>query len=127
MRRFFRRRTVRIAAAALAIPALVVGAYGFYLANMAGALPWQPDPTRIPITPFADIPGFSVPATQTPTPVRTPTPGPATPTPETASEGTTTTERGIADVGIAPPAVGPVRSLDETIRPDLSMTAVRAG
>jgi hypothetical protein len=25
-----------------------------------GLLPWQPEPTRIPITPFADIPGDDV-------------------------------------------------------------------
>jgi hypothetical protein len=40
----------------------VVAGFGVYLASVAGALPWQTDPTRIPITPFADIPGFSVPA-----------------------------------------------------------------
>ena len=41
---------------------LVVASYGLSLANEAGRLPWQEDPTRIPITPFADIPGFSAPA-----------------------------------------------------------------
>jgi hypothetical protein len=40
---------------------LLVGGYGMYLASEAGRLPWQEDPTRIPITPFADIPGFSAP------------------------------------------------------------------
>ncbi len=49
---------------------LVVGGYGMYLASLAGELPWQAEPTRIPITPFADIPGFGPPAaaTSTPTP-----------------------------------------------------------
>jgi len=41
--------------------------WAFYLASLTGSLPWQTDPTRIAITPFADIPGFS-----TPTPMATP-------------------------------------------------------
>jgi hypothetical protein len=28
------------------------------LANDAGMLPWQEEPTLIPVTPFADFPGF---------------------------------------------------------------------
>jgi len=48
---------------------LVAAGYGTYLAGEAGRLPWQEDPTRIPITPFADIPGFGAP---TPTPTSTP-------------------------------------------------------
>lgn len=35
--------------------------YGVFLASEAGRLPWQEDPTRIAITPFADIPGFNEP------------------------------------------------------------------
>jgi len=46
---------------------VVVASYGFYLADMAGKLPWQAEPTRIPVTPFSDFPGFN------PTP--TPSPG----------------------------------------------------
>lgn len=46
---------------------LVAAGYGTYVAGEAGRLPWQEDPTRIPITPFADIPGFSSP-TPAPTP-----------------------------------------------------------
>ena len=45
---------------------VIVGGYGISLASDAGRLPWQEQPTRIAITPFADIPGFSAP---TPTPV----------------------------------------------------------
>jgi hypothetical protein len=51
-----------------------------YLASVAGELPWQEDPTRIPITPFADIPGFTLPtkipttAAASGTPIGTPTP-----------------------------------------------------
>lgn len=43
--------------------------YATYLAGVAGELPWQTDPTRIPVTPFADIPGFSAP---TPLPTAAP-------------------------------------------------------
>ena len=50
--------------------ALVVAGVGTYAASEAGRLPWQEDPTRIPITPFADIPGFGAP---TPTPAASPT------------------------------------------------------
>ena len=74
MLRFLRRRSLRIALVAVAIPALLIGVYAFSLANTAGMLPWQADPTRIPITPFADIPGFSLPTTSSTTTV---TPAPA--------------------------------------------------
>ncbi len=67
------RRLTLLAAAALAL-ALLIGGYGMYLASVAGRLPWQEEPTRIPITPFADIPGFGA-----------PTPEPATPAPVTSS------------------------------------------
>ena len=41
---------------------LFTGSFGIYLADEAGKLPWQEDPTRIPVpAPFADIPGFSAP------------------------------------------------------------------
>lgn len=36
---------------------LIVAGYALYLANMAGRLPWQEEPTRIPVTPFADLGG----------------------------------------------------------------------
>ena len=59
--RIMRRRLspiwIGVIAVALAFIVLI-GAYGTYLANAAGRLPWQEEPTRIPITPFADIPGF---------------------------------------------------------------------
>lgn len=47
----------------------IVLGYAVYLASEAGELPWQTDPTRIPVTPFGDIPGFSVP---TPLPTAAP-------------------------------------------------------
>jgi hypothetical protein len=40
---------------------IFTGSFGIYLAGEAGKLPWQVDPTRIPVTPFADIPGFTAP------------------------------------------------------------------
>ena len=43
---------------AIGVFLLVVGGFGYYLADTAGKLPWQEDPTRIAITPFAGIPGF---------------------------------------------------------------------
>jgi cytochrome bd-type quinol oxidase subunit 1 len=47
---------------------LAAGSFGFYLANEAGRLPWQVDPTRIPVTPFSDFPGFNAPSTPVSTP-----------------------------------------------------------
>jgi hypothetical protein len=55
---------------------LVTGGFGIYLADEAGRLPWQTDPTRVSegITPFAGIPGFSEPTAVPSTPTATPTP-----------------------------------------------------
>jgi hypothetical protein len=39
------------------VPLLILLVLGLSLASSAGILPWQPEPTRIPITPFADLPG----------------------------------------------------------------------
>ena len=50
-----RRRTLVIAVIVL-VPLLILAAWGLSLAGSAGFLPWQPEPTRIPITPFADLP-----------------------------------------------------------------------
>jgi hypothetical protein len=51
-----RRRTLVIAVIVL-VALLILAAWGLSLAGSAGVLPWQPEPTRIPITPFADLPG----------------------------------------------------------------------
>ena len=59
-----------IAGTTLAVTVAVV-AFAIYLASLTGSLPWQVDPTRIPITPFAGIPGFNAPIA-TSTPVATP-------------------------------------------------------
>jgi len=60
--RLFRRRRNRVIAVVVLVPLLFAVGFGFYLASLAGELPWQVDPTRIAITPFADIPGFGAPA-----------------------------------------------------------------
>lgn len=58
-----RRRA--IIATLVLIPIAIVLFFALYLANTAGELPWQTDPTRIPVTPFANLP--TAPAA-TPTP-----------------------------------------------------------
>ena len=55
--------TVLLVIVALAF--ILIGAYGTYLADQAGYLPWQEEPTRIAVTPFADL--------TMPTPESTPT------------------------------------------------------
>jgi hypothetical protein len=50
-----RSRTMLIAAVIL-VPLLVLAAWGVMFAGSVGMLPWQPEPTRISITPFADLP-----------------------------------------------------------------------
>ncbi|HWV22956.1 MAG TPA: hypothetical protein VNZ58_02095 [Thermomicrobiales bacterium] len=35
---------------------VIVGGWTFYDAWDAGVLPWQPDPTRVVVTPFANLP-----------------------------------------------------------------------
>ncbi len=49
-----RRRNLILIVVVLAL--LIVAAWGLSLAGSAGVLPWQPEPTRIAITPFADLP-----------------------------------------------------------------------
>jgi len=64
-----RRYPLLTAALAIALVlTLVIGGYGMFLASEAGRLPWQVDPTRIPVTPFADFPGFGNPSTPETTP-----------------------------------------------------------
>ncbi|MCC7024477.1 MAG: hypothetical protein IT338_16750 [Thermomicrobiales bacterium] len=54
-----RRRNAIIALVVLA-PLLILAAWALSFAGSAGMLPWQPEPTRIPITPFADLMGEAV-------------------------------------------------------------------
>lgn len=56
-----RRQRTRVFVVAAVLVIVLVGGFGLYLGSLAGELPWQEDPTRIPITPFADIPGFGDP------------------------------------------------------------------
>jgi len=55
-----------IIATLVLIPIALVLFFSLYLANTAGELPWQTDPTRIPVTPFANLPTA---------PASSPTPG----------------------------------------------------
>ncbi len=57
----------KIIATLVLIPIGVVLVFSLWLANEAGELPWQTDPTRIPITPFANLPTVE-PAAATPSP-----------------------------------------------------------
>jgi hypothetical protein len=61
------RRARWFLALAICLPVLVVAGFGLYAASLTGDLPWQTDPTRIPVTPFADIPGFGDQGTPVPT------------------------------------------------------------
>ena len=52
-----RRRRRNIMIVAVLVPLLILVVVALTLAGSAGVLPWQPEPTRIAITPFADLPG----------------------------------------------------------------------
>ena len=56
MRRAWNREWIRVLLVVGLIGVIAVGGFGVYLLSVAGDLPWQVDPTRIPITPFADAP-----------------------------------------------------------------------
>jgi uncharacterized SAM-binding protein YcdF (DUF218 family) len=60
------RRRYLIIALVVLIPLLILAAWGLTFAGSAGMLPWQPEPTRIPITPFADLPSVGGAATPGP-------------------------------------------------------------
>ncbi len=53
-------RNIIIAVAIIVFLAIIF--WALMMAGSAGLLPWQPEPTRIPITPFADLPGVGTPA-----------------------------------------------------------------
>jgi hypothetical protein len=59
-----RRRNLMIAM--VLVPLLILAVLALALAGSAGFLPWQPEPTRIPITPFADLQSASDAATPVP-------------------------------------------------------------
>lgn len=52
----FSRRILLFVGAAVILIIAIVGIWTFYDAWSAGMLPWQPEPTRIAVTPFADLP-----------------------------------------------------------------------
>ena len=64
MARTPRRRWLTAVLVLFVLAVIVVGAFATYMAGQAGYLPWQEQPTRIPITPFANLP--TVPAEGTP-------------------------------------------------------------
>lgn len=66
-----RPKRTRIVVLRIAIPAVMIAVFGIYLASIAGELLAREAPTRVPVTPFAGIPGFTV-----PTPASSPDPSP---------------------------------------------------
>jgi hypothetical protein len=50
------RRWVLAVAALMVLILIVVGGWTFADAWEAGMLPWQPEPTRVVVTPFANLP-----------------------------------------------------------------------
>lgn len=56
MERERRSRGVVVAAVVLMV-LVILAAVVLVGVGSQGLLPWQPDPTRIPVTPFADLPG----------------------------------------------------------------------
>lgn len=50
------RRMLFALAVVLIVLAIIVGGWTFYDAWQLGVLPWQPEPTRTVVTPFADLP-----------------------------------------------------------------------
>ena len=55
------RRRRNMAIAAVLVPLAILLVIGLVMAGSAGFLPWQPEPTRVAITPFANLPGTPVP------------------------------------------------------------------
>ena len=50
------KRMLMALAVIVVVTISVIGAWTFYDAWNAGVLPWQPEPTRIIVTPFANLP-----------------------------------------------------------------------
>lgn len=50
------KRWVAVVGLVLLLGIAVIGSWTFYDAWEAGMLPWQPEPTRVAVTPFADLP-----------------------------------------------------------------------
>jgi hypothetical protein len=67
LRQMRRHRWLMATVTTFVVVLVVMAIYATWVAGSAGVLPWQPEPTRIAVTPFSDIPGFSAPV-PTPTP-----------------------------------------------------------
>lgn len=50
------KRLVMLVGAVILLGLAVIGGWTFFDAWEAGMLPWQPEPTRVAVTPFADLP-----------------------------------------------------------------------
>jgi hypothetical protein len=85
-----KNRRVRIIGAIVLIPLFVAFGFGIYMANMAGALPWQSDPTRIPVVAFEGLDTGPKIAIRAATPASSGQTGQSTPvaSPRAASSGT---------------------------------------
>lgn len=59
MLRTTRRAWLTLALVAIITVVVVTAGYSAYLASEAGVLPWQAEPTRIAVTPFANLPESS--------------------------------------------------------------------
>lgn len=69
MGRSRRSRLRTLIAVVILVPLLFIGGFAFYVASEAGELPWQEDPTAIPVVPFGGLDGSGQPLpTETPTP-----------------------------------------------------------
>jgi hypothetical protein len=63
---WIRRHPIIVSLIAVVLVATIgIGVYSIVLAEQSGLewRFWEPEPTLMPVTPFADFPGFNVPAT----------------------------------------------------------------
>jgi hypothetical protein len=58
----FRRSRIWLGIVVVALLVVIAaGGFGVYVASEAGRLPWQAEPTRIAVTPFANLPPAATP------------------------------------------------------------------
>lgn len=103
-----RKRIGGLVAGVIAIPVLVLGGFALYLLGQAHELPWQSQPTAIPVTPFANLggttpAGTAVAASTVTTAPAAPT-APATVPTATATPSSTAPVPGTATASSAPAA-----------------------
>ena len=64
-----RSRLRTLVAVVVLVPLMFIGGFAFYVASEAGELPWQEDPTAIPVVPFGGLTSSGQPVpTETPIP-----------------------------------------------------------